>query len=541
MMAIAGAMARPTPRASTRARAGEKDPIVWIPARSDRAVRRPPVSRARVAVDRASGAPRSPARLRARARPRRDGALHRLASTADRVSSSSAASPNDDAAAIEPPSPSPSPSPPAKKKRAFIPALDSTRFFLITYIAVGHFIACCTKDPLTLRMLSQVNVVVGAFFVLSGYVVAYTCTELGEYRASPRISPAPAFILSRVMGYYPLYLLAQVVFGWVFVYADNLYNGPIATVFHGLITMTLTQAWFPAHAELWNAPTWFLSALTFATVALPFCLPSIASWKKKGLKTAMIALTAISLIAKVAYSYDTGGWFFMEGVMSPKTHPSWLFWNAQRFSPFAALVEILIGCVAARSVMVRECADKGEEKGVNENGESSTVTDTDTNNASGWMASSPVVPLLGMAFVLIARGFEWLTLNDGLTRGLFFIPLFVSFIKRIHVQTVYVDLPNAAKEGHKSFSTMMSHKWLTYLGAISFPIYILHGPIGQIFYKRAVASKLWGTVFTKYPEFFPAYLAIVLLAAVVVHEKFMKNKAIQGWFQERGQAIAAKF
>jgi peptidoglycan/LPS O-acetylase OafA/YrhL len=87
----------------------------------------------------------------------------------------------------------------------------------------------------------------------------------------------------------------------------------------------------------------------------------------------------------------------------------------------------------------------------------------------------------------------------------------------------------------------MSHKWLTYLGAISFPIYILHGPIGQIFYKRAVASKLWGTVFTKYPEFFPAYLAIVLLAAVVVHEKFMKNKAIQGWFQERGQAIAAKF
>ncbi len=29
------------------------------------------------------------------------------------------------------------------------------------------------------------------------------------------------------------------------------------------------QAWFPAHAEIWNAPTWFLSALTFAMIVLP--------------------------------------------------------------------------------------------------------------------------------------------------------------------------------------------------------------------------------------------------------------------------------
>jgi len=87
--------------------------------------------------------------------------------------------------------------PPPKKKgsRPFIPALDSTRFFLISYIAVGHFIACCTKNKLALAMLSQVNVVVGAFFVLSGYVVAYTCTELGKYEASPRIAPANQFIM----------------------------------------------------------------------------------------------------------------------------------------------------------------------------------------------------------------------------------------------------------------------------------------------------------------------------------------------------------
>jgi hypothetical protein len=65
---------------------------------------------------------------------------------------------------------------------------------------------------------------------VSGYVVAYTCTELGQYKASPRISPAPQFIMSRIMGYYPLYLLAQIIFLPVFVYADAMYNGRGAVV-----------------------------------------------------------------------------------------------------------------------------------------------------------------------------------------------------------------------------------------------------------------------------------------------------------------------
>jgi len=37
--------------------------------------------------------------------------------------------------------------------------------------------------------------------------------------------------------------------------------------------------------KVWNAPTWFLSALAFATMCLPFVLPAVASWRKKGLKT----------------------------------------------------------------------------------------------------------------------------------------------------------------------------------------------------------------------------------------------------------------
>ena len=88
-----------------------------------------------------------------------------------------------------------------------LPAMDSMRFFLIGYIAIGHFIACATRDPLLLKMLSQVNVVVGAFFVLSGYVAAYTASELNKYEhTEKRFLPTKvAYTIQRVMGYYPLY------------------------------------------------------------------------------------------------------------------------------------------------------------------------------------------------------------------------------------------------------------------------------------------------------------------------------------------------
>lgn len=51
-----------------------------------------------------------------------------------------------------------------------------------------------------------------------------------------------------------------------------------------------TQAWFPAHAEIWNAPTWFLSALTFAMLVLPHVLPAIAAMRKKGLQLLLVSL-----------------------------------------------------------------------------------------------------------------------------------------------------------------------------------------------------------------------------------------------------------
>jgi peptidoglycan/LPS O-acetylase OafA/YrhL len=63
------------------------------------------------------------------------------------------------------------------------------------------------------------------------------------------------------------------------------------------------QAWFPAHAEIWNAPTWFLSALTFAMLVLPHVLPAIAAMRKKGLKLLLVCMLALAARVELSHLF----------------------------------------------------------------------------------------------------------------------------------------------------------------------------------------------------------------------------------------------
>lgn len=389
---------------------------------------------------------------------------------------------------------------PAKKaSKPRLPALDSLRFFLIAYIAVGHFVAFATRDPFLLKLLTQVNVWVGPFFVLSGYVAGYTATELGKYEASARVKPAGAYTVARVAGFYPLFALIQILFGAMFAFADNFYNGPVATVAHAIMSATLTQAWFPAHAEIWNAPTWFLSALTFAMIVLPHVLPAIAEMRKAGLKKLLAVLTGVSLLGKLAYSYDLNAWTLLEGVTSARAHPNLMFWNLTRFHPFYALVEVLIGVAAVRLVMVEQVDDEGKPSA----GEPKP-------------AGSALLPALGLLGITLARAAGYLPLNDPLTRALLFVPLFTLLIMRLHRQTI---------QGSKGFAGFLSHPVLTYLGTLSFPIFIVHGALGQLFYKKVIASRVWGKVMGL--DFFPIYCAIVVAFAAACQHLFLENKKVQ--------------
>ena len=358
---------------------------------------------------------------------------------------------------------------------------------------MGHFVTFATRSPLLLRLLTQVNVWVGAFFVLSGYVAGYTATEQGKFEASPRVKPAGAYTLARVAGFYPLHLLVLLLFTPMFVFADYAYNGPIATAVHFLLSATLTQAWFPGHAEVWNAPTWFLSALAFAMLVLPHVLPAIAELRRRGLKTLLALLTGVSLLGKLAYSYDLNAWTLLEGVTSARAHPNVLFWNVTRFHPFYALVEVLMGVAAVRLVMTEGVDDEGKPVAT-------------LPPAPG----SALLPALGLLAITVARALGYLPLNDPLTRGLLFTPLFITLVMRLHRNTL---------AGAKGLTALLGHPLLTYLGTISFPIFIVHGALGQLFYKKIVATKAWGGIMPL--SFFPAYCAVVVVAAAALHHLFL--------------------
>ena len=390
---------------------------------------------------------------------------------------------------------------PAKKMR--ISAFDSMRFFLIASIVLGHFIKFAKPSDFLFKFVSQHNVVVGAFFALSGYVTAYTSTENAKREASARLTDTPkqTWVLSRIFGYYPLHLVVLALFSPLFLFADVHYNGWPIALWHGFLSVTMTQAWFPNHAEVWNAPTWYLSALGFATMLMPFCMPSIAKMDKPQLRKTAGWLFLIGLLPKIGYLYDFNAWGIAEGVISPKAHPNYSVFNMQRFSPLYQAAEVILGAVACRLVMLDDDPEGKEKKPVT-------------------TALSTAVPLAGLAGFCWLRASGLVTVSDFVARNLFFIPVFLRLLMAAHRNTV-----NAVKD---PTCTFLSNKLLVALGNLAFPIFIVHGPIGQIFFKKIIATKLFGQVLTG-PTNFGIYLATVGVTAWILQKAVLQNKAVGNW------------
>ncbi|CAE8712335.1 unnamed protein product, partial [Polarella glacialis] len=306
----------------------------------------------------------------------------------------------------------------AKPKKIRITAFDSIRFFLISYIMCGHFIGFAEPARFAFKAITQINVVVGAFFALSGYVAAYSTTELQEHSASEKMlkTPSPKWILQKIFGYYPLHLLVLTIFSPMFLYSDVHFSGWPTAIFDGLLEVTLSQAWFPLHAEVWNAPTWFLSALSYATVVLRFAIPVLATQTKRQLRHSALFLFLASLLPKLGYCDDHDAWGLLEGSMALDRMPNVAVFNTQRFNPLYASFEVLLGAVACRLVML-DGAD-GEDPAPKTN------------------AWSTLLPLLGMIDVILLRARGRLHLSDVLSRGVIFIPLFLLFLMSTHRASV---------------------------------------------------------------------------------------------------------
>jgi len=376
---------------------------------------------------------------------------------------------------------------PAARPR--IDCIDGCRFALVLPIIVAHFARFGTSNEKLLKLLTQENVLVGGFFVISGYVSGYTATKVGERKAEDKKLAKPElFFWQRVMSYYPLHVLVSTVFAPMFIWAERQFKTPWRTIsFRGFLNYSLLQAWFPKEAEIWNQPTWFLSALTFSNFLMPsMILPKVATLSKDGLRKLFYGLTAVSLLQKVSYS-ETSHFHSYDIIKGRRQHP--LIWNLTRFHPFWALIEMTMGIVAVRDVMLDERKEKVQN------------------------------PLLyfAAAYASLALRLTRFNFNDAMIRSTIFVPLFTKFLTTIH--------RDCLSEEPAPITRFMGSKVMTKLGALAFPMFILHGPIGQIFYKKVIARRLWGGPMPN--SFFPVYLLIVLLCSYLVNEGFLKDKTVQ--------------
>lgn len=399
-----------------------------------------------------------------------------------------------------------------------VAVFDSIRFLLIFYIGVGHFIRFATDNIFVLRFFSQINVVVGAFFLLSGYVAALTGTNFGKAGCKP--GGTQSFFVRRSMGIYPPYFIVLCVFAPMFFWVDYTYNGVVSACVNGLLSLFLQQAWFPLHAEVWNAPTWFLSSLVFANLITPSALQVMGNMEKGQLRRLLCVLFVVCVVPKLAYSYDSEGFKTFEGMDKIK-NPA--FWNFSRFSPFFATIEVLIGAACCRWVMIDNVAiEIAKEK---------EVVEQDEPREDREIIDSLVTPVLGMLTLLVGRTCGWITLSDLVSKSAVFFPFFCVLLMRLHNYTIYkwyhlisnhhfltreVPIIDRLTVLDRILFGFLESPAMVRLGEYSFAIYLVHGPIGQIFYKKLVATAVFGGVISQ--QYFGFYLLTVGLAAYLLQK-----------------------
>src|SRR4029077_20783935 len=120
------------------------------------------------------------------------------------------------------------------------------------------------------------------FFLLSGFILAYTYSEL-----APGIRNYAKFWEARFARIYPVYLLSLLL-----ALPFQLHT---LTLKSALAVILMVQAWNPLHPEMngaWNYPAWSLSVEAFFYLCFPFVQTRIASMSRR----LLLLLGAVALL-----------------------------------------------------------------------------------------------------------------------------------------------------------------------------------------------------------------------------------------------------
>jgi peptidoglycan/LPS O-acetylase OafA/YrhL len=172
--------------------------------------------------------------------------------------------------------------------RKSLNALTSARFLAAFWVVLYHYTTqfrfgtplqaqpylARSHTPME-QLIGQGHLAVDFFFLLSGFILAYTYfTAEGTLRDGRR-----AFWVARIARIYPVYLLGLVLGLAPYLASER---DPVAVVTSGVAHLLMLHAWLPSTLG-WNQPSWSLSVEAFFYALFPLLLPLFARLRRRGL------------------------------------------------------------------------------------------------------------------------------------------------------------------------------------------------------------------------------------------------------------------
>jgi peptidoglycan/LPS O-acetylase OafA/YrhL len=184
-----------------------------------------------------------------------------------------------------------------KISKPHLKSLTGLRFFAAIYVVLFHHGGNSLSGlPESISKFFRYGYVsVSLFFILSGFILAYTYLD-NKNESSIDI---PRFWLARFARIYPLYLFALIVSAPAFI-SKLSELGAVRSFFTGISSLTLLQAWTPWTVGIWNTPTWAVSVEVFCYLIFPFAAIWINKLNTRNIMFLASSLWILSLVFPIA-------------------------------------------------------------------------------------------------------------------------------------------------------------------------------------------------------------------------------------------------
>jgi peptidoglycan/LPS O-acetylase OafA/YrhL len=320
-----------------------------------------------------------------------------------------------------------------------LPALTGLRFVAALVVVLFHsqfLIVGLSSSGLHAAHLIQSGYIgVSVFFVLSGFILAYTYVLPGGGLRGTR----GAFWFARFARIYPVYVLA-LLFSLPLFLDISIWH-PVG-VMHlrdviraAVLTPTLLQAWTPKKAWMWDGPAWSLSVEAFFYLLFPYAAMSISRQPlKRVLRTgALLGVCVLAGPVLFALRTSSGVW-----KITPSVYGPWV--AAVKFLPLFHLPEFLIGVCAGVIFINRRALDSNRRE-------------------FAWVTFASAVAIV--AVLTVSNQIPYLLLHDGLLAPLVAVLIY------------------GLATGGGIIGRMLSIRWMQLLGGASYSLYLFHSPLNS--------------------------------------------------------------